>query len=275
MPPFVDEAVSSTALILPGIESEQEITPFVGFAEEEALQVEEGLLLPEISAPPEAVEEEVKPEEAEQGRAEAGAEDIRAIALEDYVEEAVAAPPPVGARLVAWLQSLSLVQRLILAGLILINTGLFAVGTAILFASVYSLINSGLPATVPTVKQVIQVPYPMKVTLPGGWAFDIHPGTVVDGKWAPQRGEWLQGTEIHRWVALPWNEQLEAVFQTFQPGDEINVVMSNADRLKYKVQSVQEVPANEAYRLSPDYPSLIIILANDISDTRWVAIATP
>jgi hypothetical protein len=59
--------------------------------------------------------------------------------------------------------------------------------------------------------QVSNLPYPSSVSLPGGWSFQLGRGTLQNGKWDPQGAEWLEGTEVCRWIALPWSRQLEAV----------------------------------------------------------------
>src|SRR5687768_13172945 len=75
------------------------------------------------------------------------------------------------------------------------------------------------------------LPYPTTVSLPGGWSFNLGQGALEqDGKWNPQGAEWLQGTEVCRWVALPWSRQLEAVVRTLNQDDPVELVMSNTDR---------------------------------------------
>ncbi len=92
------------------------------------------------------------------------------------------------------------------------------------------------------------LPYPTTVGLPGGWQFNLGRGALTsDGSWNPAGAEWLQGTEVCRWVALPWSRQLEAVVRTLNPDDPIELGMSNNDRLTYNVYSVQaDEPGGDA-----------------------------
>jgi hypothetical protein len=119
------------------------------------------------------------------------------------------------------------------------------------------------------------MPSPVQVELPGGWVFELQRGSVQDGVWDPQQPEWLVGTEIRRLIALPWSKQLEAVVRSFEPDDPIELLMSNGDRLEYRVLLVQEVPVDLVDVFYSNQPSLVIVLAAQESETRWIAIAVP
>ena len=47
-------------------------------------------------------------------------------------------------------------------------------------------------------------------------------GTIQDGKWEPLRAEWLEGTEISRWIALPQRIVLETPVEPLNSGDQIS-----------------------------------------------------
>ena len=128
---------------------------------------------------------------------------------------------------------------------------------------------------VPTIRPTLPPAYPIQIRLPGGWMFVLSQGSITNGKWEPAQAEWLEGTEICRWVSLPYGKQLEAVFRTLKPGDRIDLVMSNYDRWSYRVRSVTDIQAFELSDMDKNYPSLLLILTNPDSDSRLVVLAVP
>jgi hypothetical protein len=127
----------------------------------------------------------------------------------------------------------------------------------------------------PVVEQVSTLPFPTSVSLPGGWSFALGKGALADGKWRPRGAEWLQGTEVCRWVSLPWSRQLEAVLRTLNPDDPIELQMSNSDRLIYKVYSIEQMSLDDMQALDSNTPCLLIMLAQDDVEKRWVLTALP
>jgi hypothetical protein len=124
-------------------------------------------------------------------------------------------------------------------------------------------------------QQVSNLPYPTSVSLPGGWSFQLGRGALQAGKWEPQGAEWLEGTEVCRWVALPWSRQLEAVVRTLNPKDPIELVMSNNDKFIYEVYSVRQLSLAEMQELDSNSPCLLLILTQSDSEERWVLTALP
>jgi hypothetical protein len=138
----------------------------------------------------------------------------------------------------------------------------------------FSAIRRYLPAK-PIVDEPVTLPFPTSMILPGGLQFTLNRGVLDDGQWNPAGPEWLEGTEICRWIAIPWSLQLEAVLRTLNPDDTIELVMSNNDRLVYRVYSIHEVSIDEIRELETDSPCLLLILAKADSDLRWVLTALP
>ena len=122
---------------------------------------------------------------------------------------------------------------------------------------------------------VSNLPNPVAMTLPGGLNFNLARGAIKDGKWNPSGPEWLTGTEICRWVAIPWSKQLEAVVRTLSPDDAIELVMSNNDRIAYNVYSIQELTLEEMQALDQNTPCLLLVLAEQDAEKRWVVTAKP
>ena len=119
------------------------------------------------------------------------------------------------------------------------------------------------------------LPYPTSVRLPGGWSFNLGKGALQEGQWHPAGAEWLQGTEVCRWVALPWSRQLEAVIRTLNADDPIELGMSNNDVLTYKVYSIEQMKPAEMQELDSNTPCLLIVLAEPEVEERWVLTALP
>jgi hypothetical protein len=104
---------------------------------------------------------------------------------------------------------------------------------------------------------------------------------VQNGNWKPEGGEWLQGTEICKLVSIPWNRQLDAIYATFQPGDELLLTMSNAELLRYKVTELKtldliDFESSELKQMANGTsPCLAIILTRNETTTRQMIVAEP
>jgi hypothetical protein len=133
--------------------------------------------------------------------------------------------------------------------------------------------NRGLTELTPS--PIASPPVPVGLRLTGGWSFELGSGIMVDGKWNPTKSEWLIGTEVRRVVALPWNKQIAAVVQTFEPGDLLDLEMSNGDSFTYKVLTVSEIAVDDTSILYDIRPTLAIILNNPEAEKRWVVVAEP
>jgi len=119
--------------------------------------------------------------------------------------------------------------------------------------------------------------YPIGLNLPGGLEFHLGEGRVDNGEWVPLRAEWLVGTEISRWVAVPWNPQVETLLDTLGSGDQLQLKMSNSDTTMFRVSSIQKMTMKELLASDPTKPSLLVVLFNDNQKdgTSWVITALP
>lgn len=200
-------------------------------------------------------------------------ETMRGVALEGYDETAVASEEQPAAsrqrKYRVFFKSLKPVDRFMIFG------ALFLIGVAGMAALGLRVFGSTSQGAAITPEPTQDLPIPVRVTLPGGWEFKLSRGRVVDEIWSPSGAEWLEGTEVCRWVALPWSLQLEAVVRTLKLDDPIDLTMSNADQLTYRVQSIQNVPVDEIESLAGKKVCLLLILVNKDSDTRWVVTAIP
>lgn len=78
-----------------------------------------------------------------------------------------------------------------------------------------------------------------------------------DGSWAPQGPEWLQGTEVRRVFAIPY-EQLQDTLVS--PGDLIFVRTRGGSVLTYVVRDVVTLQANQIESFFSLRPSLVVTL---------------
>jgi hypothetical protein len=213
----------------------------------------------------------VKPEEG----TEEGV-DLRELALQDYdesvIEPASEVKHPVGEVVRTTVREFKPVERF-MVGFV------FVVAVVLMLSAGVYFIASSVPQPTPTLTPVpSDIPYPVRVVLPGDWRIDLRKGRVVDGIWDPQGAEWLEGTEISRWVALPWSEQIEAVVRTFKRGDEVGLVMSNYDILTYRVDSIEEMNFEGLQSLDNRTPGLLLILPQENNEEEglfWVVTALP
>ncbi len=170
----------------------------------------------------------------------------------------------------------TLVQKVLVVGL-----SLLVVALLIMIAVVTSSASS--PAVKPpdVTATPSSLPSPISLQLPGGWNFALKAGAVLDGAWNPAGPEWLQGTEICKLVSLPWNRQLDAVYQTLQPGDELLLTMSNADILHYQVTELKTLDLIDfnsqglSQVTTASKPCLAIVLTNKETETRQMLMAIP
>jgi hypothetical protein len=245
--------------------------------EAEAVQVE-AVAEPEIAPP---MEPEVVPDVDELKKrvfspTEPGKEqeisEVRAIALEGgeevFVEVEAQKVDTFDERLTAFENSLRPYRSYIYYALAFLGI-VMAVAAGALMVREY---QRGLPTPV---VEVSNLPFPTGMVLPGGLNFGLGKGAITDGEWNPRGAEWLEGTEICRWVAIPWSTQLEAVVRTLTRKDTIELVMSNNDRLTYTVNSIQELTLEEMGKLDSNSPCLLLVLAQQDSDKRWVVTALP
>jgi hypothetical protein len=167
----------------------------------------------------------------------------------------------------------SLQKKLLTAGVIL---GLIAVAAVLVLINLSDIQNYIWDVKASSI-QTPTYPYPVRVTLPGELGFDLHQGVIQDGMWFPHGAEWLQGTEICRWVALPWKKSTEAAVLALGPDDPISLSMSNSDQLVYKVESIRSIDTSseKVSGFNSQKPCLMLFLIQKDSSSRWVVTAIP
>jgi len=198
--------------------------------------------------------------------------DVRSIALEGgeevFVEVEVSKVDPFDERIKALENALKPYRSYLYMTLALLGVVMAVIASLL----IYNAYRQSRPAPV---QEASNLPYPVAVSLPGGWSFNLGKGTLRAGQWEPNGAEWLEGTEVCRWVSLPWSRQLEAVVRTLNAEDPIELVMSNNDKLVYGVSSVEEMTPEEIQKLDSNSACLLLILTASDSGERWVLTAVP
>lgn len=119
--------------------------------------------------------------------------------------------------------------------------------------------------------------YPRRITLPDGQEYTLGEGNIRNGNWVPLSAEWLAGTEIARWIALPWSSELEIMIKGLEPGDQIDLTMSNSDIVSFKIFSIQRMTIKELMSSDTSKPSLLVLLYDDHNsdEVYWVITSFP
>lgn len=199
--------------------------------------------------------------------------EVRAVALEGgeevFVEVEVKAEDPMEDRLKSIENALRPYKRYIYFGIAFIGLVVIVATSSLL----YDAYRQSLPPE--PVKETVVLPYPVVLNIPGPLSFNLGRGALDDGRWDPRSPEWLEGTEICRWVAIPHSRQLEAVVRTLTRDDKLEIVMSNNDSWSYDVYSITQMSLEDMQKVSSNTPCLLLVLADVNTDTRWVVTAYP
>ncbi len=209
------------------------------------------------------------PEEEERNLSE-----VRSVALDEgeevFVEVEAKAEDPMKDRMKAIENALMPYRRYLNFVFIFVSL----VMVFIVSVSLYRLYQRSLPP--PPVEDVAPLlPYPVGMNLPGGLNFTLGKGKLVEGRWDPRGPEWLEGTEICRWIAIPYSRQLEAVVRTLTREDQIELIMSNNDVLEYTVSSIDQLSIEDMQTLDAGTPCMLLVLAQAGTEERWVVTAIP
>ena len=199
--------------------------------------------------------------------------DVRAVALEGgeevFIEVEVKTEDPVEDRIKSFENALRPYKQYIYFGIAFVGLIVIIATSSLL----YDAYRQSLPPE-PT-KEAVLLPYPVVLNIPGGLSFNLGRGALDDGGWNPRSPEWLEGTEICRWVAIPYSRQLEAVIRTLTRDDQLEIVMSNNDRWSYDVYSITQMSIEDMQKTSSSTPCLLLVLADVNSETRWVVTSYP
>lgn len=134
------------------------------------------------------------------------------------------------------------------------------------------------PVVVPTNTPVptYSIPVPYSIKFPGGWTFVLGTSTTSYQKWTPVQAEWFKDTTICKLIAIPWTKQIDAVYKTLEPGEELILTMSNEDEAIYQIETLEtSLVENIINKLNRNSPCMIIFLYREHTLTAQVLISTP
>jgi hypothetical protein len=196
---------------------------------------------------------------------------LRATALKDYdpdIKEDHRTDRSSVSRMKKWLHRLTFIQKMD----ILLGT-LVVLGVTILLIVFLSAQSPQKPGLASVVYQDPSVPIPVLAIFPDGQSFNLGVGNIENGSWTPKSAEWLAGSEVPRWLSLPWNKKLETKVRAYKIDEPIQLKMSNNDVLVYKFQSLQEISAQEMATFHANTTDLLIILSKPNTSKHLVILA--
>ena len=139
-------------------------------------------------------------------------------------------------------------------------------------------LNQITPIAVPIFTPVptYSIPIPYTVEFPGGWTFLLGTSNSSFPDWKPIRAEWFKDTAICKLIAIPWTKQIDAVYKTLTPGEELILTMSNKDKAIYQIETLEtSLIQNLIGKLNRNSPCMIIFLYRESTITAQVLISVP
>jgi len=153
---------------------------------------------------------------------------------------------------------------------------LIGLGYILVFAG--KKFNQTPPIAVPTFTPVptYSIPFPYSVQFPGGWTFLLGTSTNDFQDWKPTQAEWFKDTTICKLIAIPWAKQIDAVYKTLEPGEDLILTMSNRDEAIYQIETLEtSLVENIIKKLNRNSPCMIIFLYRESTLTAQVLISVP
>lgn len=107
-----------------------------------------------------------------------------------------------------------------------------------------------------------------------GNTFALGAGRPQGGVWQPAGGgEWLEGTELRRVVAIPYSADLAAAVGRLRAGDEVRLRLRSGEVVRYQVAEVARVRRHQIEVLAERRPSLVVVLYGERTGDRTVVVA--
>lgn len=105
-----------------------------------------------------------------------------------------------------------------------------------------------------------------------GEAFILSVGQPHNGIWLPQGAEWLEGSEVRRVIAIPYQADLMPKLETAV--GLIKLRLRNGEIVEYQVTQVGRYRRDQIEVMADTAPSLILIVYGEGGDERLVIIGT-
>lgn len=106
-----------------------------------------------------------------------------------------------------------------------------------------------------------------------GLSYILGTGRVKQGVWEPKAAEWLDGSDLRRIIAIPYDYQTVDTLSHIPPGNVAKIRLRSGEIVKYKIAETFRVQRQQIEILAEKKPSLIIILSGEESIERTVITA--
>lgn len=107
----------------------------------------------------------------------------------------------------------------------------------------------------------------------GGFSYVLGTGRVQNGIWQPIGAEWLQGSEVRRVVAIPYELSVAEAVAQLTPGQVLKLRLRSGEIVRYRMQEVQRVQRQQIEVLAGRQPGLVVVLHGEPSAERTVLLA--
>lgn len=105
-----------------------------------------------------------------------------------------------------------------------------------------------------------------------GEAFILSVGQPHNGIWLPQGAEWLEGSQVRRVIAIPYQADLMPKLETAV--GLIKLRLRSGEIVAYQVTQVGRYRRDQIEVLTDTAPSLILIVYGEVGDERLVIVGT-
>ncbi len=106
-----------------------------------------------------------------------------------------------------------------------------------------------------------------------GLSYILGTGKIKQGVWEPKAAEWLDGSDLRRIIAIPYDVQTVDTLSRIPPGNVAKIRLRSGEIVKYKIAETFRVQRQQIEILAEKKPSLIIILSGEESIERTVITA--
>ncbi len=107
----------------------------------------------------------------------------------------------------------------------------------------------------------------------GGVAFVLYESSLDAGEWNPAVAEWLEGTELRRVLAVPYNTESGNAVAAMKFDDPIKLRLGSGEVVEYRLVEIKRIKRLEIEVLNVLEPSLVIVLYGERSTERYVLVA--
>ncbi len=105
-----------------------------------------------------------------------------------------------------------------------------------------------------------------------GLSYVLGTGQIKNGIWQPQAAEWLNGSDLRRVIAIPYDHQTVNTLTNIPPGTVAKLRLRSGEVVKYKIAETYRVQRQQIEILAEKKPSVAIILSGEPGILRTIII---